>query len=178
MDSRVFRWSCFALAALVSALVLWMLNDVRREMARTNAIVAAQLPTILENVKTGTTTLAQVSGDIDKLRDLLGAGTPRDRSLVAFADGVLDFLDAQPGQIGLDKLVGDGLKDLVDVPAWVAAARKEALWLSFRATSKADLLARLAKNRYGSDWWYAPPSGPPVKLAELVLQQHLGGTPP
>lgn len=167
-ESSVFRWACLGLAAVVAGVLLWMLNDVRGELKRTNAVVAQQLPTILDNVKQGTTTLAQVSKDIDNLRDLLGAGAPRDRSMVIYADEILDYLEQQPGHVGLAKLVGSGMKDTVPVTEWVAAARKEALWLTFRAASKAELAERLAKNRYGSDWWYAPPTGAPVKLAELI----------
>ena len=43
------------------------------------------------------------------------------------------------------KVIGDGLKDLVPVQDWVAGARKEALWLSFRADTKQALLERLGK---------------------------------
>ncbi|HUS64622.1 MAG TPA: hypothetical protein VMZ28_08780 [Kofleriaceae bacterium] len=178
MESRVFRWSCLGLGGIVAGALLWMLNDVRGELKRTNAVVAQQLPTILENVKQGTQTLAQVSKDIDNLRNLLGAGAPRDRSMVMYADEILDYLDKQPGQIGLSKLVGKGLKDLVPVAEWVTAARKEALWLTFRAASKAELAERLAKNRYGSDWYYAPPTGEPVKLAELIQRMPPGSSAP
>ena len=171
MPSSAFRWSCLALAAIVASVLLWLLNDVRTELKHTNAVVAGQLPTILDNVKQGTTVLAGVSKDIQNLRDLLGAGAPRDRSMVAYADSILDMLEQQPGQIGLSKLVGKGLKDQVPVAEWVAAARKEALWQTFRAASKAELLERLVKNRYGSDWYYAPPTGEPVKLADLVTQK-------
>lgn len=169
-ESSVFRWTGLGLAALVAGVLLWMLNDVRSELKRTNAVVSQQLPTILDNVKQGTSTLAQVSKDIDNLRNLLGAGAPRDRSMVLHADALLDHLEKLPGQIGLTQIVGKGMKDLVPVAEWVAAARKEALWLTFRAASKAELAERLAKNRYGSDWWYAPPTGAPKKLVDVFAE--------
>lgn len=178
MATAAFRWTALGLAAAVAAVLLWMLNDVRTELKRTNAVVAQQLPTILENVKTGTTTLAAVSKDIDGLRNLVGAGAPRDRSMVVYADEILDFLERQPGQIGLPRLVGKGLKDLVSVAEWTSAARKEALWLTFRASSKAELAERLAKNRYGSDWYYAPPTGEPVKLVELIQRMPASAPSP
>ena len=122
----MFRWACFGLAAVAAAILLWMLNDLRLEVKRTNAIVAEHLPAVLANVKQGTETLAHLSKDIEGMRDLAGiAGGPRDRSLVVYADSVLDFLDQQKGQIGLEKLVGKGLKDIVAVQDWSPArARK------------------------------------------------------
>ena len=38
-------------------------------------------------------------------------------------------------------------------------ARKEALWLTFRAKSKEELLRRLCKNKFGSDWLVVPAEG-------------------
>lgn len=174
MESRVFRWSCFGLAALAAAALLWMLDDLRREVKRTNAIVDEHLPAVLANVKQGTETLAHLSKDIEGLRDLAGiASGPRDRSLVVYADSILDFLDQQQGQIGLDKLMSKGMKDTVPVKDWVTGARKEALWLTFRANSKAELLDRLGKNKFGSAWYFAPTGGgQPVPLIDFIKQNH------
>ena len=47
------------------------------------------------------------------------------------------------------KLIGSGLKDLMPAAEWTTGARKEALWLSFRARSKRELLERITKNRFG-----------------------------
>jgi hypothetical protein len=169
----MFRWACFGLAAIAVAALLWMLNDLRVEVKHTNAIVAEHLPAVLANVKQGTETLAHLSKDIEGMRDLAGiANGPRDRSLVVYADSILDFLDQQKGQIGLEKLVGKGLKDTVPVQDWVTGARKEALWLTFRANSKAELLDRLGKNKFGAAWYFAPATGEPVQLIEFLKQNH------
>lgn len=173
MESRAFKWVALALAAVATGVVLWMLNDVRREMKQTNALVAEHLPQIMANMKQVTETMAHLSKDIESMRDLAGLGAPRDRSLATYADALLDLLDRQTGaQIGLEKLVGKELKDLVPVQEWVASARKEALWLTFRAKSKTDMLDRLAKNKFGSDWMFAPASGPPVKLVDFWKANH------
>jgi hypothetical protein len=176
MEARVFKWSCFGLALVFVGAMLWMLNDVRVEVKRTSTTVNEHLPTMLANVKQGTEVLAALSKDIQKLRDLAGiantaAGT-RDTSLVAYADSVLDFLETQKGQIGLDKLVGKGLKDLVPVDEWARGARKEALWLTFRANSKHELLDRLGKNKFGAKWMFAPATGDPVPLIDFLKQNH------
>jgi hypothetical protein len=170
VESRFFKWSCFGLAALAVAALLWMINDLRGEVKRTNEAVNQHLPQILANAKVATDTMAKLSKDIEALRDLAGLTAPSDRSLALYADGVLDFLDTQPGQIGLDKKLGAGMKDLVPVQDWVREARREALWLTFRASSKAELLDRLGKNKFGSKWYYAPPAGEPVPLIDFVTR--------
>ncbi|MDQ3368306.1 MAG: hypothetical protein M3680_23010 [Myxococcota bacterium] len=174
MEARVFKWSGLALAVIAVAMLGYLLNDVRRELARTSATLHAGLPQIVENVRVGTVTLANVSRDIEALRDLLGvSATSGDRSLVQYADSVLDFLDAQTtGQVGLTKVVGTGLKDVVAIQDWVRDARKEALWLTFRASSKAELLDRLAHTKFGSAWHYTAPGIPATPLAQFVKLNH------
>ncbi|MBA3542223.1 MAG: hypothetical protein H0T79_21590 [Deltaproteobacteria bacterium] len=173
MEARFFKWACLGIATFAVAALLWMLNDLRMEAKHTTAAVNEHLPAVLANVKQGTATLVQLTKDVEALRDLAGiASTPRDRSLVVYADSVLDFLDAQQGKIGVEKVLGKELKDLVPVQEWVTAARKEAVWLTFRANSKHELLDRLGKTKFGSDWFFAPADGPPVRLIEFLEQTH------
>jgi len=174
METRVFRWACFGVATIAIAILLWMINDMRVEVKRTNAMVSEHLPAVLANVKTATATLANLSKDIESVRDLTGVagGVGGDRSLVQYADSVLDFLATQPGKIGHTKVIGDGIKDVVPIADWVAGARKEALWLSFRANSKAELLDRLGKTKWGENWVYVPPTGEPIPLIDFVNKQH------
>src|SRR5688572_19751351 len=174
MEGRLFKWSCFALAAIVCGVLLFLLNDLRSELKRTNATVNAHLPQIVANVNTATATLAAVSKDINSFRDLAGlVDTPTDRSIVVYADSILDFLEAQPqGQIGLDKLTGKGLKDVISSAEWARASRKEALWQTFRASTKAELLDRMAKNKYGSDWYFTAPGIEPIKMIDFLRANH------
>ena len=173
-DGRLFKWSCFALAAVVCAVLLYLLNDMRAEIRRTNDTVNAHLPQILANVNTATQTLAAVSKDINAFRDLAGlVDTPQDRSLVVYADSILDFLEQQPaGQIGLMKLVGKELKDVVTSAEWARAARKEALWLTFRASTKQELLERMGKNKFGSDFYFTAPGIEPMTLIDFLKNNH------
>jgi hypothetical protein len=174
MEARLFKWSCFGLAAVVCAVLLYLLNDMRTEIRRTNQTVNAHLPQILANVNTATTTLAAVSKDINAFRDLAGlVDTPQDRSLVVYADSILDFLEQQPeGQIGLSKTFGQGMKDVVPSAAWARDSRKEALWLTFRASTKAELLQRIGKNKFGSDFYYTAPGIAPMTLIEFLELNH------
>ena len=116
MEPRIFKWSCFGLAAVVCAVLLYLVNDMRRELRRTNETINVHLPQIVVNVNAATTTLAAVSKDVNAFRDLAGLAdaSGQDRSLVTYADSVLDFLEQRPqGQVGLEKLVGSGLKDVI-----------------------------------------------------------------
>ncbi len=175
MEGRIFKWSCFGLAAVVCAVLLYLLDDMRREIRRTNETVNAHLPQILANVSTATTTLADVSKDINAFRDLAGLADSagQDRSLVVYADSVLDFLEQQPqGQIGLSKLVGKGLKDVITSAEWARDTRKEALWLTFRASTTKELLERIGKNKFGSDWYFTAPGIEPMTLIEFLRLNH------
>jgi hypothetical protein len=169
MESRVFRWACLGVAVVALAALLWMLNDMRGEVKRTNEIVAKHLPEIIENVRAGTTTLAEVAKDIEAVRDLAGiTGGASDRPMLRYADAILDYLETLPGQIGLEEVVGSDMKDLSSAKDWARDSRKEGLWLTVRADTPAELLDRIAHNKFGRDWYYIPPGGTPVKLAELV----------
>jgi hypothetical protein len=174
MEARIFKWSCLGLAAVVCAVLLYLLNDMRGEIRRTNDTVNAHLPQILANVNTATTTLAAVSKDINAFRDLAGlVDTPQDRSLVVYADAVLDFLEQQPqGQVGLTKVFGKGMKDVMTSAEWARDSRKEALWLTFRASTKAELLQRIGKNKFGSDFYYTAPGIEPMTLIEFLKLNH------
>jgi hypothetical protein len=174
VEARLFKWSCFGLATVVCAVLLYLLNDMRTEIRRTNDTVNAHLPQILANVNTATTTLAAVSKDINAFRDLAGlVDTPQDRSLVIYADSILDFLEQQTtGQIGVTKLVGKGLKDVVSASAWARDSRKEALWLTFRASTKQELLERMGKTKFGADWYFTAPGIDPGPLIEFLKANH------
>ncbi len=172
--SPIFKWSCFGLAVLVCAALIYLLNDMRAEIKRTNDTVNAHLPQILANANQATTVLAAVSKDINAFRDLAGlVDTPQDRSLVVYADSVLDFLESQTtGQIGLTKIVGKGLKDVVTAAEWARDSRKEALWLTFRESTKQELLERMGKNKFGSDWYFTGPGIEPTKLIDFLRNNH------
>jgi len=173
MEARVFKWACLGIAAIAAAIVIYLLDDARRELKRTNQLVHDHVPEILANARLASETLARVSKDIESLRDLAGlSAAPGDRALATYADGVLDFLEQQPGQIGLEKLLGKQLKGLIPAADWARDARKEALWLTFRARTRAELLERLGKNKLGAPWYYAPPGGEPVPLIDFLRRQH------
>jgi hypothetical protein len=171
----MFKWISLALAAIVVIGLGWVVNDLRLEIKRTSQTVNEHLPAILENVQKSTDTLASLSEDLKQLRDLAGAsGKTRDKTLVTYADSLLDLLETTTdAQIGLEKKVlGGGLKSLMPVSEWVVDARKEALWLSFRASSKSELLTRLCENKFGSPWFIQFPGEEAVLLIEWLKANH------
>jgi hypothetical protein len=166
------RWFYPALAVLVSAAALWMLNDLRLQARRSTQTINAKLPEILDKTRLTADTLADLSRDVKKLRTLAGAtDTVRDPALVDFATAVLDKVEATDATIGLmPKLIGHELKDTLPAREWAVDARKEAVWLVFLAHSRQDLLDRLCRNKFGSDWYIQPKGQPPVPLAQWIRQ--------
>jgi hypothetical protein len=152
----------------------WMLNDLRLELKRSAQTVNRDLPVILANTRKSTETLAEVSGDIKELRDLAGVDdAPRDKTLVTYADSVLDLVESQDdAQIGVEKLIGKSLSDPVPAKQWVAGARKEAVWLTFRAKSRAELLDRLTQSKFGSDWQIQFGDEQPESLRSWLVEHH------
>ena len=152
----------------------WMLNDLRLELKRSAQTVNRDLPVILANTRKSTETLAEVSGDIKELRNLAGVeDAPRDKTLVAYADSVLDLVESQENaQIGVEKLIGKSLSDPLPAKEWVAGARKEAVWLTFRAKSRAELLDRLTESKFGSDWQIQFSDEPPQPLRAWLAEHH------
>lgn len=171
----MFKWACLVLAVLAGLGLGWVINDLRIELKQTSQTVNKHLPEILANVKKSTETLAVLSEDIKQLRDLAGvaSGAPRDRTLVTYADSILDFLESTKAQIGLEKKVlGSGLKSVMPVGEWVVDARKEALWLTFRVKSHSELLERLCENKFGSSWFIQFEDKEPVPLIDWLKENH------
>jgi hypothetical protein len=153
----LFPWACLVVATVALGYLCWAVEDLRQEAKTSGKALNAHLPQILEKVEGSSATLKEVSDDLKKLRDLSGASGPRDKSLALFADRLLDRLQEARLEVGLSKMIGAGLKDAVPAAAWVRDARKEALWLTFRAKSKQELFDRLCQNKFGSDWLVLPP---------------------
>ena len=171
------RWLTLGVALIAIVLFALLLNDLRLEFKRTAVAVNQNLPEILDKTRKSADTLAALSEDIKQLRDLAGASGPRDRSLVAYADAALDAVEKSSGTIGLKSRVGrEALRDPQPAAEWVTAARKEALWLSFRAKSKEELLDRLCETKFGSDWHLQLPNEEPVLLKEWI-QKRVTATP-
>ncbi len=172
----MLKWLYLSIAVIALIVFGLLLNDLRLELKRTARTVNEQLPEILDKSRRSADALAAVSDDIRQLRDLAGAPAAgaRDETLAAYADSVLDALEKSDLSIGLKpKLFGDALKDTQPAKEWVVAARKEGLWLTFRAKSKAELLDGLTKNKFGSDWYAQPPAGgEAVPLRDWLKANH------
>jgi hypothetical protein len=170
--SAMTKWLYPLLAVLVSAALLWMLNDLRVQARRSAETINAKLPEILDKSRRTADTLAVLADDVKRLRALAGATDGvRDPALVDYATAVLDRIAAVDGVVGLmPKVIGSELKDTQPTKEWVVGARKEALVLVFRAGSRDELLERLCQNKFGSDWYIQPKGGKAVVLREWVKQ--------
>lgn len=170
----MIKWLYLALAAVAVGGVLLLLNDLRLQMRTAAVTVNDKLPRILEKTEKSAETLATLSNDIKEIRDL--AGLPQsdghDRTLVRYADAMLDRIEASGGSIGTKPLIGGDakLKDPQPAADWVRAARKEALWQTLRVKSRQELVDRLCETKFGSAWHIQVGDARPVPLAEWVGQ--------
>ena len=173
------KWLYFGLAVVATAAVLFLLNDLRLQARSATVTVNDKLPRILDKTERTAETMAALSADVRDLREL--AGLPqaggRDATLVRYADRVLDRVAATGGQVGTKPLIGKGLKDPQPAAEWVAGARKEAVWLTFRATSRHELVERLAETKFGSAWLIQLPGGDPVPLRDWIAANVPDGEP-
>jgi hypothetical protein len=177
----MFKWVCLGVGVAFLAVVVWMLNDIRQETRKsvetfqvTGQTVNEHLPVIVEKSRTTTETLADLAEDIRQLKELAGvSNVTRDRNMVAYADSVLDAIEASGGTIGLRKLLGgSGLKDTLPAREWVVAARKEAVVLTALAKTRKELATRLGKNKFGSPWYIQVGSGEPEPLLDWLRANH------
>ena len=169
------NWLYFALAAVATAAVLLLLYDLRVQMKAASATVNDKLPRILEKTEQSAETLATLSADIREIRDLAGLpqNSAHDRTIVRYADQVLDLIEKSGGSVGTRPLIGgaDKLKDPVPAAEWVRGARKEALWQTLRVNSRDELLTRLGETKFGSAWHIQVGQEKPVPLADWVKQK-------
>ena len=165
---RPLSWIYHALAIIAFVILIVLLNDLRREFHRTGETVNRHLPEILEKTRTSTETLARLSEDIRQLRDLAGATNARDATLAKYADELLDAIEAADARIGVEAIIGSGLKDARPAQEWTADARKEAVYLAFAASTRQELLERLTKNKFGRDWLIQEGQAAPVKLIDWL----------
>ena len=172
--SKIFVPVAVIILTLLAVWLAWMVNDLRLDLKRTTAIVNEKLPVILDNTTRTSQTLAEVSRDIKDLRNLAGVDdVPRDRTLVTYADSVLDFIQAQTDAvIGTEKLLGKKLSEPQPAAVWAAATRKEAVWLTFRAGGKTELLDRLTATKFGSAWMIHVAPAAPVPLRAWLVEHH------
>lgn len=195
----MFKWICLAVAVIFLMVLLWLVNDVRMQIRESSQVVhatgqsindhlptivdktrkttdtvAENLPEIVEKTRKATETMAELAEDIRQLKELAGvSSSARDKNLVAYAESVLECIEASGGTIGLKRpLGGSGLKNPLPAREWSVAARKEALYLTVVAKSKKELLRRLTENKFGSPWYLQVGGQEPVTLLDWLRANH------
>ena len=151
----MFKWICFAAACLISAVLVWMVNDLRIQVRKSVVTLNEDLPQILEQARESTATMATLSKDLQQLRELVVGNTPgRESNLIAYETEVLRLIENSNGKIGFKKTLGSGLSDPVPAKEWVTRERKVALWDQARSRSKSDLLNRIGRSAVLNRVWY------------------------
>ena len=170
----MFKWTCLAAALIVSAVMLWMVNDVRFHIRTSVDTVTRDLPMILDKTRDSAETMSMLSEDIKQLRELVvGDQTSRDENIVAYETEILKLIENSGGKIGTKKLIGTGLSDPVPAREWVARERKLALWDQARSSSKADLLHRIGRSTVMNRVWYIDTGEKsPKTLVDWVKANH------
>ncbi len=194
----MFKWACLAVAAVFLSAVLWMVNDLRvqvRATARliddagqtvnkdlpdivrrshaTSEVVTTNLPRVIERVDKTTEVMAGLAEDVRQLKELAGlTSTPRDKSVTAYASGVLEKIASSGGVVGARKTMGKGLKNPVPAAQWVAAERREALFLVVLGRSKKEMLRAIVTTKLGFSWYIQLPGQEPVKLLDWLRENH------
>jgi hypothetical protein len=189
----MFKWLCLGLAFLAVGVLGWMLNDVRHSIKPTVQTINENLPAILEKTRTSTTsldqnlpeilektrltteTLAELAEDIRQLKELTGAtAQPRDKTLVAYATSVMNFIEESGGTIGFKKHFSSSLKDPRPAREWAASVRKQkAVFLTYIASSRKDFLTRLCESAVlGTKWYIQVGASDPVPLADWIKANH------
>jgi hypothetical protein len=166
----LFPWACLIVAAAPLAFLGWAVNDLRLEARRLTAALNEQLPPILDNGRRTSESVGAVAADVKQLRELLGLSDKGGEiGLAAFAAEVLTEVEKSGGVIGLKPvLIGSKLKDTRPAREWVADARKEAVWLTFRVRTKREMLEKLSHNYLGSAWWIEVGDAKVVPLTEWL----------
>jgi hypothetical protein len=149
------------------------LPEVVEKVRNGTDTVAKTLPQVVDRVDRTTEVMADLAEDVRQLKELAGLGNkPRDKTVAAYADSVLKHIAASGGVIGVKKTVGRGLKNTRPAADWVAAERREAVFLTLLGRGKKELLQSIGKTRLGFYWYIQLPGQEPVRLLDWLRETH------
>ncbi len=172
-EGLMFKWACLGVATLAVLGVGAILLDLRNEVKQATMTVNSHLPAILHKTETTANTLALLSEDVSRVRDLAGlTESARDDGLVVYADEVIDLIEDSGATIGVRKLIGSGLKDLRPASEWAVDTRREALVLTLTSSSKAELLQSICTTILGNDWYIQSDDGGATPLRDWITAHH------
>lgn len=135
--------------------------------------LSENLPDLVDRIGKTSEVIAELAEDIRQLKELAGVTSgARDKSLVAYANGLLQAVELSGGSIGVHKPFGKGLKNTRPAAEWVVGARKEALILTILVKSKKEMLTRLGKTKLGANWMIEFPEKEPVPLIDWLRLNH------
>ena len=111
--------------------------------------------------------------DLRLLKELAGlTHTPKDKSVVAYADSLLKAIESSGGEIGVRKNIGSGLKNPRSAADWVREERREAVFLAVLGKSKKEMLNAVVKTKLGFAWYIQLPGKKAVPLLDWLKDHH------
>ncbi|MCP3980215.1 MAG: DUF948 domain-containing protein [bacterium] len=178
----MFKWVCYVTSVVFGVAIVFLLaslslraNQALQQSNEALTTVNEELPEIVGETKQIAHTLGMLAEDVNGLKELAGV-QPRDRSLVAYANAILDLVERETAGsaafIGVPKTLGSGLKDVEPVAEFLVGARREATVLVFRAKSPQEVLHRLSHNWSGKPLMLREEPAGAVTLEEWIRGRH------
>jgi hypothetical protein len=178
----VFRWTCLLVVAAFLGGVLWMANDLRVEIKSTTenvnqatTTVNTRLPEIINKAEVGVDTFADLSADVDRLKQVIGLGLEKTNARysdhVKLAKKAFELIAQSGGTLSRDKDVGFG-KQSYPAEEWVIAQRSEIPVLAIIATSDEEFLYRMTRSTLlDKPWSIKLPNQSSVLLLDWLKEQ-------
>jgi hypothetical protein len=149
------------------------LPEVVEKVRSGTDMVSKSLPKVVERVERTTEVVAELAEDIRQLKELAGLkAVPRDKTVVAYAESVLQTVARSGGVIGVKKTVGKGLKNTRPATEWVEAERREAALMAVLGRSKKQMLQAIVTTKLGFYWYIQLPDRAPVRLLDWLKENH------
>ena len=193
----MFKWACLGVAVLAISALLWMVDDIRRQVRSSSDVVllsgatinqdlpaivdrtknvaeqvSRSLPKLVDRAEAVSDVLADLAEDIRQLKQLAGVGKARDENLVSYANSILTAIEKSGGYVGVHNVVRKGLKNERAATEWVPGARKEAVVMTLLVSTKKDMAQKIAKTKLGFDWWIEVPGQKPMRLLDWLKANH------
>jgi len=151
------------------------LPKLLKETETAAATINNNLPRLFANANTALDNLSDLSDSFNQYKEVLSVvhTATQNKGLFSYGSSILDWIDGQDATIGVKKAGSEpGLKQERPAKEWVASTRKEALFLSLRTTSKAEMLHGLARTSSRAPLYIQIGNKAPRLLADWLKETH------
>ncbi len=190
----MFKWTCLIVASLFGIVILYVIVDLRRSVTQSiasaeqavgqanNALatVNAELPTIVGEVKKGTTALSGLAEDVKLLKSVVGIEKNQRglRGLATYADELQQTLAEsfrdEKISMQIEAVFGKSLKVVETGEEFLVGLNKEMMIILALSKSKQEVLWRATHTGppRRTPYWVQVGDDEPVRLDALLRQQH------